>query len=165
LTLANRVTLLRLALVPLCLIFLLLGFYGLSATVFLLLSFSDALDGYLARKYRQVSELGKMLDPLVDKILVMTVLIGLVGLGKANPVAVMLIATREFLVASFRSKKNFAASPIAKWKTFVQIVAVVMLMLNLTFAHEVLWLAVILSLISGGAYLWQNPSLKQLKLN
>jgi len=165
LTLANRVTLLRLVLIPLCLILLLLGFYGLSAAIFLLLSFSDALDGYLARKYHEVSELGKMLDPLVDKILVITVLIGLVGLGKANVVAVMLICTREFLVASFRSKKNFAASPIAKWKTFVQIVAVIMLMLNLNFANQVLWLAVILSLISGGVYLWQSPFLKQLKLS
>ena len=79
-TLANKVTLLRIALIPLCLIFLLAGFYGLAAVIFLLLSLSDAIDGYIARKYNQVSELGKMLDPLADKILVMTVLIGLTGL-------------------------------------------------------------------------------------
>lgn len=164
-TLANRVTLLRIALIPLCLIFLLFGFNGLAATVFLLLSFSDAIDGYIARKYHQVSELGKMLDPLADKILVITVLIGLTGLGKANPVAVMLICTRELLVASFRGKKIFAASPIAKWKTFIQILAVIMLMLNITFADWALWLAVILSLISGGVYLWQSPLIKQLKLS
>ncbi|MGB9613442.1 MAG: CDP-alcohol phosphatidyltransferase family protein, partial [Candidatus Margulisiibacteriota bacterium] len=108
---------------------------------------------------------GKMLDPLADKILVITVLIGLVGLGKANSVAVMLIVTREFLVASFRGKKNFAASPIAKWKTFTQVLATVMLMLNIAFADGILWLAVILSLISGGAYLWQSPLIKSLRLN
>jgi len=62
LTLANKVTLLRIALIPLCLIFLLAGFYGLAAVIFLLLSLSDAIDGYIARKYNQVSELGKMLD-------------------------------------------------------------------------------------------------------
>lgn len=160
-TLANRVTLLRIALIPLCPIFLLAGFYGLAATTFLLLSLSDAVDGYIARKYNQVSELGKMLDPLADKILVMTVLIGLTALGKTNPVPVMIICAREFLVASIRAKKIFPASPVAKWKTFSQVVAVLMLMLNLPLAGAVLWLAVLLSLISGGAYLWQSQFLKQ----
>jgi CDP-diacylglycerol--glycerol-3-phosphate 3-phosphatidyltransferase len=165
LTLVNRITLLRIALIPLCIAFLLSGFYGLAVVTFLLLSFSDAIDGYIARKYHQVSEIGKMLDPLADKILVITVLIGLASLGKADPVPVMLICAREFIIASVRTKKIFAASPIAKWKTFSQIVAVPMLTLNLPFAGWVLWFAVILSLISGGVYLWQSPFLKQLKLS
>lgn len=164
-TLANRITLLRIAFIPLCVILLLAGFYGLAATLFLLLSLSDAIDGYIARKYNQVSELGKQLDPLADKILVMTVLIGLTALGKSDPVPVMLICAREFIVASIRTKKVFAASPIAKWKTVAQVTAVLLLMLNLPFAGAVLWLAVLLSLFSGGAYLWQSPTLKQLKLS
>lgn len=163
--LANRITLLRLALIPLCVALLLAALFGLAAVVFLLLSFSDAIDGYVARKYNQVSELGKQLDPLVDKILVMTVLIGLAALGKANPVPVMLICAREFIVASLRTQKVFAASQIAKWKTVAQSAAVIMLLLNLPLAGAVLWLAVLLSLISGAAYLWSSPFFKQLKLS
>ena len=164
-TLANRITLLRIALIPLCLAFLLTGFWGLSAAVFLLLSFSDAIDGYVARKYKQVSELGKQLDPLADKILVLSVLIGLTSLGKADPVAGMLISAREFFIAGIRAKGVFPASPIAKWKTIVQLLAVFLLILNLPLAEPVLWLAVILSYVSGGAYLWQSRFLKQLKLS
>jgi CDP-diacylglycerol--glycerol-3-phosphate 3-phosphatidyltransferase len=163
LTLANRITLARIALIPLCIAFLLTGFYGLAAVFFLLLSFSDAIDGYIARKYHQVSELGKKLDPLADKILVLSVLIGLTGIGKADPVPVMLICAREFLVASFRGRKTFPASPVAKWKTAFQIISIVMLMLNLPFAGLALWVATILSLISGGAYLWQNRILELLR--
>jgi CDP-diacylglycerol--glycerol-3-phosphate 3-phosphatidyltransferase len=144
---------------------LLAGFLGLAAAVFILLSLSDALDGYIARKYHQVSELGKMLDPLADKILVTTVLIGLTAIGKASPVPVMLICAREFIIASIRTRKIFAASPVAKWKTALQIVAILMLMFSFPLAEAALWLAVILSLISGWAYLWQSQFLKQLKLS
>ncbi|MBI5078966.1 CDP-diacylglycerol--glycerol-3-phosphate 3-phosphatidyltransferase, partial [Candidatus Saganbacteria bacterium] len=153
-----KVTLLRIALIPLCVAFLLSGFWGLSAVVFIFLSLSDLADGYIARKYHQVSELGKQLDPLADKILIMTVLIGLTSLGKAEAAPVMLICAREFIIASVRAGKVFAASTIAKWKTVSQIAAVIMLMLNLPFGGWVLWFAVLLSLISGGAYLWQSRS-------
>jgi len=165
LTLANRITLARIALIPLCIILLLAGFWGLAAVVFLVLSLSDAIDGYVARKYNQVSELGKMLDPLADKILVMTVLIGLTGIGKADPLPVMLICAREFLVASVRAKNIFAASQLAKWKTVSQIVAILMLMFGLPLSGVVLWFSVLLSLISGVAYIWQSPLFKQLKLS
>jgi len=163
LTLANRITLSRIAFIPLCIIFLLAGLYGLATIIFLLLSFSDALDGYIARKHRHVSDLGKKLDPLADKILVTTVLIGLTGLGKAHPIAVMIICARELLVASFRNNRSFAASPLAKWKTATQVLAVVMLMLNIPFADGMLWIAVLLSLITGGAYLWRTDLFNQLR--
>lgn len=162
-TLANKVTVARIALIPFCLAFLLTGFYGLAALVFVVLSFSDAIDGYIARKYNQVSELGQQLDPLADKILVLTVLIALTALGKAGPVAVILLAAREFVVASLRVKKSFAASPVAKWKTVVQMFAIFLAILSLPLAGLVLWLAVILAYVSGGAYLWQSQLLKQLR--
>jgi len=165
LTLANKITLVRAFLVPLCILFLLTGFFGLAATIFLLLSFSDAIDGYIARKYNQVSDLGKKLDPLADKILVLCALIGLTALGKADPVPIMLLCVREFIVASFRSQKNFPASPLAKWKTVSQIAAIVMLMLDLPFAGWILWFAALLSLFSGGAYLWPNNLSSLLKSN
>jgi CDP-diacylglycerol--glycerol-3-phosphate 3-phosphatidyltransferase len=165
LTLANRITLLRIALIPLSLAFLLTGFWGLSAAVFVLLAFSDAIDGYVARKYKQVSELGKQLDPLADKILVLTLLVGLTSLGKVSPVPVMFLIAREFVITSLRTKGVFAASPVAKWKTIVEMLAVFLSILSLPLAGLVLWLAVILAYISGGAYLWQSRFLKQLKLN
>ena len=162
-TLANRITLLRIFLIPLCIALLLSKLLGLAAVVFLILSLSDAVDGYVARRYNQVSEIGKMLDPLADKILVISVLIGLTSIGKADPIAVMLITAREFIIASVRGKKIFAASPIAKWKTTLQIIAVLMLLFSIPLANEVLWLAVLLSLLSGGVYLWQSQLLSQLR--
>ena len=162
-TLANKVTLARIALIPFCLAFMLTGFYGLAAVVFVVLSFSDAIDGYIARKFNQVSELGTQLDPLADKLLVMNVLVVLAALGKAGALPVMLILTREFIITGIRSKKVFAASPLAKWKTIVQMLAVFMCILSLPLSSLVLWLAVILAYVSGGAYLWQSQLLQQSK--
>lgn len=162
-TLANKVTLARIALIPFCLAFLLTGFYGLAAVVFVVLSFSDAIDGYVARKYNQMSELGQQLDPLADKLLVMNVLVVLAALGKAGALPVMLVLTRELIITSLRAKKVFAASPIAKWKTIVSMLAVFMCILNLPLANLALWLAVVLAYVSGGAYLWQSQFLQRLK--
>jgi CDP-diacylglycerol--glycerol-3-phosphate 3-phosphatidyltransferase len=165
LTVANYVTLSRIVLIPLVIILLLFKIDGLAVIVFLLLSFSDAIDGYIARRYNQVSELGKFLDPLADKVLVISVLIVLLGLGKVDFVPVLLIVVRELIVQGIRihsakDQKIIAASPVAKWKTGTQIVAVAMLILRLPYADWVLWLAVVLSLISGGGYLWQSKILK-----
>ncbi|MDD5382601.1 MAG: CDP-diacylglycerol--glycerol-3-phosphate 3-phosphatidyltransferase [Candidatus Margulisbacteria bacterium] len=169
-TLANRITLLRIIFIPLVIILLLYGIDGLAVIVFLFLSFSDAVDGYIARKFNEVSDLGKFLDPLADKILVITVLIALVGLGKASSIPVMIFVARDFIVSGIRlnaarSKDIIAASPVAKWKTGAQIVAVAMLILSLPLANEVLWLSVVLSILSGGAYVWQSRILKLLKLS
>ncbi|MCU0640679.1 MAG: CDP-diacylglycerol--glycerol-3-phosphate 3-phosphatidyltransferase [Candidatus Margulisbacteria bacterium] len=163
LTLANKITLGRLALIPLAVYFLLTGLLGLAALLFVLLSLTDLIDGYVARKYNQVSELGKMLDPLADKVLVVSLLIGLAALGKTGALPVIIIAAREFLIASIRTHKVFAASPLAKAKTLVQNVAVFMLLFSLPLAELVLWLAVILSLVSGWVYLWQSQFLQQLR--
>ena len=169
-TIANYITLGRLCLIPLLIILLLFRINGLGVIFFLLLSFSDAVDGYIARRFNQVSDLGKFLDPLADKVLVTTVLIVLVGQGQASSLPVIILVAREFIVQGVRIneakyQRIIAASPVAKWKTGAQIVAIAMLILNLPFAGAVLWLSVVLSLISGGAYLWQSRILKQLKLN
>ncbi len=167
-TIANYVTLARIALIPLIVILLYLRINGLAVIAFLVLAFSDAIDGYIARRFKQVSELGKFLDPLADKILITTVLIVLVGLGKVNSIPVIILVAREFMVQGLRINAArlrgiIAASPIAKWKTGTQIVAVPLLILGLPYANWVLWLSVILSIISGGAYLWQSRILKQSK--
>ncbi|MBN2058250.1 MAG: CDP-diacylglycerol--glycerol-3-phosphate 3-phosphatidyltransferase [Candidatus Saganbacteria bacterium] len=167
-TLANYVTLGRIALIPLIVALLYLRLNGLAVVCFLILSFSDAIDGYIARRFNQVSDLGKFLDPLADKVLVITVLIALVSLGKADAIAVMILTARELAVQGLRInaaryRNIIAASPIAKWKTAVQIVAIAMLMLRLPYAGLVLWLAVVLSLLSGGAYFWQSRISQQLR--
>lgn len=162
-TLANKVTLTRIALIPFCLAFMLTGFYGLAAVVFVIVSFSDAIDGYVARKYNQVTDLGKQLDPLADKLLVLNLLVVLAALGKAGALPVMLILTREFVITAIRAKKVLATSPVAKWKTIVQMLAVFMCILSLPLSNLVLWLAVILAYVSGGAYLWQSQFLQQLR--
>ena len=136
--------------------------------MFLILSFSDAIDGYIARRFDQVSDLGKFLDPLADKVLVASVLVLLSSLGKADPYAVIILVARELIVQGIRinaarHKKIIAAIPVAKWKTGTQVAAVAMLILSLPYANWVLWLSVMLSLISGGAYLWQSRILKQLR--
>jgi len=165
LTVPNYITFLRIIFIPLVLALLLLNLNGLAAILFMLLSFSDALDGYLARRLKQVSDLGKFLDPIADKILVISVLIALVGFGKANSIAVIIMVAREFLVSGIRIRaaqgnKIIAAIPLAKLKTFTQIIAVLMLILNVPLANTILWLAVLLSLASGGAYLWLSRILK-----
>lgn len=157
-TLPNLISLLRIALIPLLVFFLLRNFFGLAAGLFLLLALSDAVDGFLARYLKQTSELGKFLDPLADKILVVTALIALVSLKLADSVAVMIITARELSVSGIRIEaarlgKIIAATDLAKWKTISQIVAVLMLTLNLPYANLVLWLAVILSVGSGIEYL------------
>jgi len=168
LTLANVITLLRIAFIPLVAALLLSRINGLAAILFLVLSFSDALDGYIARKFNQVSDLGKFLDPLADKLLVITILLALVAQSKASVVAVMLLVARELIISGLRvnlarAGKMLEASILAKTKTVVQVLAVFMLILKLPMASLVLWLAVLLGYISGGAYLWQNKKYLLLK--
>jgi CDP-diacylglycerol--glycerol-3-phosphate 3-phosphatidyltransferase len=170
LTLANYVTLSRIALIPLEILFLLFGLNGLAVILLILLQLSDYVDGYIAHRFKQVSDLGKFLDPLADKVLAITVLIALVGLNKADSIPVMIIVARELLVQGIRisaakSKIIMAASQLARWKTLILIIAIIMLILDLHYAGWILWVAVALSLISGGAYLWKSKTLKQLKLN
>ena len=166
--LANKVTLARIIFTPLVLILLFLGLYGLAAFIFTLLCFSDAIDGYIARRYKQISNLGKVLDPLADKLLVLTVLIALTGLQKVNAIPVILLTVREFIIHGIRvtqaqDQKVIHAIPIAKWKTTVQMLAIFMLILSLPLAEFTLWLSVILALVSSGVYLWQNRTLHPLK--
>ncbi len=166
---ANYVTLSRFVLIPLVIAFIFLGFYGLAVIVGLFMVLSDYIDGYIARRFNQVSDLGKFLDPLADKIAVVTIAIALVAIGKADPIPVIIIAARELFVQGIRisvakrKHKIVEASPVAKAKTTVQGLALAMLILNIPYGDWVLWLAVILSIISGGEYLWQSKILKQLK--
>lgn len=160
-TLPNFVTFFRILLIPLFVIFLFspLGSHGryFAVLLFILLALGDALDGYLARRLKQISDLGKYLDPLADKLLVFAAYLGLIEIGVVSSIPVMIILAREFAVMGIRisaaSKGNVvAATVLSKWKTAMQILAAVMLMLSLPYSVWVLWLAVFITLVSGLEY-------------
>ena len=136
--LANKLTMLRILLIPLFIVFMLMDFpYGqyLAAFVFISAAVTDGLDGYIARKRKEITNLGKLLDPLADKLLVSAALICFVETGKISSWIAIVIIGREFLVTGLRGVAAaegivIAASAVAKVKTIVQIVALAMLMLD-----------------------------------
>ena len=162
------ITVSRLLAIP----FLLYGLHNLTATprwvvlvVFLVAAGTDWLDGYLARSLNQVTELGKFLDPLVDKLLVLAPLLALVEVGRVPAWGVFLILTRELTIAGWRvnpklqgSTEIQGANLWGKLKTVSQIVAIALLIAPLSQdwqlpAIAAFWLSVALTLISGVIYL------------
>ncbi|WP_287130067.1 CDP-diacylglycerol--glycerol-3-phosphate 3-phosphatidyltransferase [Candidatus Cyanaurora vandensis] len=126
-----------------------------AAGLFLVAAATDWLDGYLARRLNQVTELGKFLDPLVDKLLVLAPLLILVGFNEVPAWGVFLILLRELAIAGWRVQQPTVtgANWAGKLKTVVQVVAVTALLLKLPFALALFWAAVILTLWSGWNYL------------
>ncbi len=136
--------------------------------IFLLAAGTDWLDGYVARKFNQITDLGKILDPLVDKLLVLAPLLALVELGAIPAWGVFLILGRELTIAGWRVNQITisGANIWGKLKTVMQIVAIALLISPLsgvwqTVADVCFWVAVALTLISGAIYLVpQNPASK-----
>ncbi|MBB6672842.1 CDP-diacylglycerol--glycerol-3-phosphate 3-phosphatidyltransferase [Cohnella nanjingensis] len=185
--LANRITLVRIFLVPIMTFFLLIklnvspltiGSYSISYNqVFALLLFiiaasTDGLDGYIARKHKIVTNLGKLLDPLADKLLMAAVLISLVEMGKLDAWVAIVIISREWAVTGLRQVALLegvvlAASKWGKWKTAVQIAMIIVLLLNnfpFTYVHFPLdiiavWAAAIITVYSGVDYFIKNKNL------
>lgn len=169
--LPNQVTLLRILMVPVLLavisLRLPLGDY-IAAGVFVLAAITDGLDGYMARKQKQVTSLGKLLDPLADKLLISAALIALVELDRLSGWVAVLIIGREFAVTGLRSLAAaegviLAASRLGKIKTITQIVAVVAMLLrdlsfnlvNIPFGNIAMGMAVFFTLWSGMNYFQQ----------
>lgn len=104
--LPNKLTIFRVILVPVFLIFLLrpFGYWSniVAAIVFIVASATDMLDGYIARKYNMILNFGKFMDPLADKLLVDSALIALVALGRIEAWIVIVIIAREFIISGFR---------------------------------------------------------------
>jgi CDP-diacylglycerol---glycerol-3-phosphate 3-phosphatidyltransferase len=151
--LPNSLTLVRMFLVPLLVVVLLTEFDGrrifgvpkelVGAAIFGLASLTDWLDGYLARRRRQVTWLGQMLDPIADKLLTSAAFISLVQLGRAPAWMVALIIGREFAVTALRSLAynrgvTMPASPLGKIKMASQVTAILLLILG---SGPVPWLA------------------------
>ncbi len=136
--LPNKITMLRMFLIPFCLLVLMfdnLPSRIIAAVIFILASATDALDGYIARSQNLITTFGKFMDPLVDKLLVNSVLIMLVGLNKLSCWVVIIIIWRELVVTGFRlvAVKNnvvIAANNLGKIKTVLQMIMTLIVMLD-----------------------------------
>lgn len=185
--LANRITLARIFLVPIIMFFLLvkmpvpylqLGEFSISysqitaAIIFIIAASTDSLDGYIARKSKTVTNIGKLLDPLADKLLVTSVFVSLVEMGKMDAWMAIVIIGREFAVTGLRQIALLEGAVIAasKWgkiKTAAQINAIIFLLLNnfpFTFIHipfDVIasWTAALITIYSGIDYFVKNKQL------
>ncbi len=137
----------------------------LSAGLFILASLTDWLDGYFARKYKVESNMGRFMDPIADKILVLGAIVMLLAMGRVDPVMVFLFLARDIFIGGIRSVAAannliISAKPFGKWKTAFQMVAIPMLLVydplfGLPIAdvgYYGLWVSVGLSLISGAEY-------------
>lgn len=168
--LPNKLTILRVAMIPLCLLFALLGFYTAAAGVFALAALTDLLDGHIARKHNMVTNFGKFADPVADKILVLSVMIVLLYQGLFPWWAVCVVAIRELAVDGLRlvaveQGLVIPAGKLGKFKTNAQIFSVLAALLFLP-GWLVMALAVIMSVltvISGIQYFYGARSVFQME--
>lgn len=159
--LPNRLTMLRVLMIPLCLALILLNHYGWAALVFALAALTDLLDGYLARRDKLVTNFGKFADPVADKILALTVMIAMLAQGIYPWWAVCIVAARELAVDGLRLVAVeqgivIAAGNLGKLKTNAQFFSVLASLLlqpsALTLALQVLM--ALLTVISGAQYFY-----------
>ena len=169
--LPNKLTLFRVILIPVFVFFLLADTISyndfIALGIFIIASFTDMLDGKIARKYNLVTNFGKFMDPLADKLLVCSALICLIELNRIPSWMVIVIIAREFIISGFRliASDNgvvIAASYWGKFKTVFQMVAVCLLIVNIeainVFTMVVLWIAVALTIVSLVDYILKNRS-------
>ena len=158
-TTATKLTLLRIILIPVFLLVLYLGFPGsnwVALAVFILASVTDTLDGYVARKYNQVSNMGKFLDPLADKVLVSAAMCWFVGTGQMWAWVLAAVLLREFAVSGLRlvaveQGQVIAAAWSGKVKTAATMVCIcVMLVFN------VAWLNILFQIVILGTTVWSG---------
>ena len=140
--LPNKLTILRIIMIPFFVLFMLLDgganqtYRYIAAVIFIVASFTDLLDGKIARKYNLVTNFGKFMDPLADKLLVCSGLICFVGLGALPAWFVIIIISREFIISGFRLVASdngvvIAASYWGKFKTVSQMIMSVLLIVNI----------------------------------
>ena len=185
--LPNKLTLMRIVLVPVFMVFAGLGqigtpacnrmFYLVAAIVFAVASFTDYLDGHLARKWNIVTDFGKFADPLADKLLTTTAFLYMMHDGVCSPVVLVIILVREFAVSGLRmvaasapGGKVIAANMWGKVKTVLQMLVIILYYVLAAFAPAdaigvvslvsmgLCWLVAAVTLISGAKYLWDNRS-------
>ena len=157
--------------VPFLVIFLLTGWGGeanryISLTLFVVASVTDWFDGYLARKNNLVTNFGKFMDPLADKLLVCSAMICMIDLKRLSAWFVIIIIAREFIISGFRliAAENgivIAANYWGKFKTASQMIMIILLILHFDGIFVILeqifiWLSLTLTIISLITYIWQN---------
>ena len=171
----NKLTVGRMILVPFLVIFMLTGWGGeynryISFVIFAVASITDWFDGYLARKNNLVTNFGKFMDPLADKLLVCSAMICMIELGRLPAWIVIVIIAREFIISGFRliAAENgvvIAANYWGKFKTVSQMVMIILLILNVgeiyggfwdILTQIFIWLSVALTIISLVTYIMQN---------
>ena len=171
-TTANKLTLVRVALIPVFMIFLLIGKQTteyIALAIYIIASLTDTLDGYIARHYNQVTDFGKFMDPLADKLLVTAAIIIFVGRGQMWSWAAVIILAREFVVTALRliAANNgvvIAAAVSGKCKTLVSLISICIMMTPITYltigsvrVNEILVvLMLIVTVYSGAEYFVKN---------
>lgn len=169
--LPNKLTILRVIMIPFFVLALLYNggenqtLRYVAAAIFIIASLTDMLDGKIARKYNLVTNFGKFMDPLADKLLVCSALICLVELKELPAWMVIVIISREFIISGFRLVASdngvvIAASYWGKFKTTFQMIAVVLLIVGIPalsmVTTAVVWIALILTVISLADYIAKN---------
>ncbi len=167
--LPNKLTILRVIMIPFFIVFLLVPITPydkwIALAIFIIASLTDLLDGKIARKYNLVTNFGKFMDPVADKLLVCSALICLIELNKIPAWMVIIIISRELIINGFRLVASdngvvIAASYWGKFKTTFQMVAVCLLIADIEainlLTQIILWIAVILTVVSLIDYLVKN---------
>ncbi len=168
--LPNRLTMLRVIMIPFFVVFMLTDFAGdaskwIALGIFIAASLTDLLDGHIARKRNLITNFGKFMDPIADKLLVCSALVCLVDLGEIASWVVIVIIAREFVISGFRliASDNgvvLAASYFGKFKTTFQMIMICLMIADIgklaLLTEIVMWAAVALTVISLIDYLWKN---------
>lgn len=169
--LPNKLTILRVILIPFFVVFMLFDITGaadkwIALVIFCVASLTDMLDGKIARKYNLVTNFGKFMDPLADKLLVCTALICLTSMNRLNVIVVLVIIAREFIITGFRLVASdngivIAASYWGKFKTVSQMALIIVLIMDLGGVWNVVgtvltWVALFLTVVSLIDYIAKN---------
>ena len=169
--LPNKLTILRVILIPFFVVFMLFDITGaadkwIALVIFCVASLTDMLDGKIARKYNLVTNFGKFMDPLADKLLVCTALICLTSMNRLNVIVVLVIIAREFIISGFRLVASdngivIAASYWGKFKTVSQMALIIVLIMDLRGVWNVVgtvltWVALLLTVVSLIDYIAKN---------
>ena len=170
--LPNKLTVARVVLIPFFVFFLLIDpsnevFKWTALAIFIVASLTDMLDGKIARKYNLITDFGKFMDPLADKPLVCSAMIGLIELGRIPSWIVIIIIAREFTISGFRliaadNGRVIAASYWGKFKTTFQMIMVILMIANIqipwvqVLTQIIMWIALALTIISLIDYLIKN---------
>ncbi len=168
--LPNKLTIARIVMIPFFVVFMLTGWGGsaskwIALALFIIASLTDLLDGHIARKHNLVTNFGKFMDPLADKLLVCAAMICLVEMGRIPSWIVIIIISREFIISGFRliasdNGRVIAASYWGKFKTTFQMIMICLMIADISalslLTTVIMWVALVLTVVSLIDYLVKN---------